>query len=250
MDRSRRILFVDDMTMFRELGCLFLARCGWVETAGGGREALDAMQRDAPDVLVADLHMPDLDGAELCRSVKGDPGLARTPVILLCGAGAADRDAAVRAGADDVLPKPINRITLIGAVNRFLRPTGLRGLTRVQLRAPVCIHHPQLEEWGVARNLSRGGIFVEAHADLPPHTEVDLDFRLPDSDTRVSPSAEVMWRRMEAPGQPPGMGMRFLALDRTSIERIDDYVYERSPSLQSRRPRAVRPRALPWSSAG
>jgi hypothetical protein len=61
---------------------------------------------------------------------------------------------------------------------------------------------------------------------MPPHTEVGLQFALPERKAPFAPTAEVVWSREAAAGQPPGMGLRFLSLDRKSAERIDAFVYE------------------------
>jgi len=229
----RTILLVDDAALFRDLGSLFLARSGEVVTARDGIEALARIARERPEVVVADLDMPRLDGAELCRRLKADPETRAIPVILVTsGDEAQHRARAVRAGADDVIAKPISRIALIQAVNRFLRGTGVRGLTRVPMVAEVRIQGTSELSHGIARNLSRGGIFVEAERAAAPDTEVELRFELPDSRVPIAPTAEVMWCRERTPQHAAGMGMRFLALDRASAQKIDDYVYQRAGRIE------------------
>jgi uncharacterized protein (TIGR02266 family) len=225
----RTILLADDAQLFRDLGSLFLARSGEVTTARDGAEALALAMRERPAVVVADLLMPRLDGAELCRRIKRDPELSGTPVILVVsGDDPEHRARAVRAGADDVIAKPISRIALIQTVNRFLRGFDLRGQTRVAMVAEVQIEGPSELRHGIARNLSRGGIFVEAERTAAPQTEVALRFDLPDSKQPIRPTAQVMWCRERSPRSAAGMGMRFLALDRASVVRIEDYVYQRA----------------------
>jgi uncharacterized protein (TIGR02266 family) len=225
----RTILLADDAALFRDLGSLFLARTGEVTTARDGAEALAHTVRERPAVVVADLHMPRLDGAELCRRIKRDPGLAATPVILvIAGDDPEDRARAVRAGADDVIAKPISRIALIQAVNRLLRGAERRGQTRVPMVAEVQIAGTPELQHGIARNLSRGGIFVEAERAADPETEVALSFDLPDSKQPIRPTAQVIWCRERTARSAAGMGLRFLALDRQSVLRIEDYVYQRA----------------------
>jgi uncharacterized protein (TIGR02266 family) len=227
--KRRTILLADDAALFRDLGSLFLARTGEVVTARDGIEALTRIARERPEVVVADLDMPRLDGAELCRRLKADPATRAIPVILVTSGDEAEHRArAVRAGADDVIAKPISRIALIQAVNRFLRGTGIRGLTRVPMVAEVHILGASDVSHGIARNLSRGGIFVEVERTAAPDTEVHLHFELPDSRVTLAPTAEIVWCRPRTPEHAAGMGMRFLALDRVSALRIDEYVYERA----------------------
>jgi uncharacterized protein (TIGR02266 family) len=230
VDAERRILIADDALMFRQLGSLFLARSGRVITANNGYEGLTLARHHRPHVVVADLEMPCMGGDELCRRIKADPELAPTPVILVTpGDVASDRARAVRAGADDVIAKPISRIALIQAVNRMLRGQPLRGLARVQLETTVHIVHEDGEHWGTARNLSRGGIYVEADCPMPLATEVALEFRLPDAKHPLASTAHVIWHGPREDGRPGGMGLQFLALDRATAEEIDSFIYERAP---------------------
>lgn len=227
MNAKRTILLADDAAIFRELGSLYLARSGRVVTAEDGHQGLAAVRSERPSVVVADLDMPGMDGAELCRRIKADPETAAIPVILLTGTeNGQDRERAVRAGADDVVAKPINRMALVQAVNRFLRDQPTRGLPRVALATPVRIVHPHENHWGTTRNISRGGIYVEAGAPMSRDAEVGLEFTLPEPEALFAPTAEVVWSREPAAGQPPGMGLRFLCLDRKSADRIDAFVHE------------------------
>jgi uncharacterized protein (TIGR02266 family) len=237
----RKILVVDDAPMFRELESMFLARVGQVVVAADGVEALAAARAERPDVVVADLTMPGMSGAVLCREIKGDPDLARTPVILVTGEGAGEDHAlAVRSGADDIITKPVSRLALIQAVNRFLK-LAVRGLVRVELETDVRIGIGSRDTWGISRNLSRGGMFVESQATIEPDTEIELEFGLPGGDDSLVPTAKVVWRRVDMAPAQPGMGLQFLKLDRTAADQIDAFVYEHANSDGPGRPGAVTP---------
>ncbi len=228
-DDARTILMVDDVAMFREIGSLFLARAGRVITASDGLEALVLAREERPALIVCDLEMPRMGGEALCQAVKSDPELADTPVIMLVGSHDADDHArAVRAGADDALPKPLNRVTLLEAVNRFLRFERVRGLPRVELEAPVRIRHQGAECWGVVRNLSRGGMFIESEPALPLDAELALEFDLPETARTLAPTARVVWQRSPGEGRADGMGLRFVALDAATVRCLEDYVHERA----------------------
>jgi len=223
------ILVVDDTPMFRELQSLFLARSGYVITAGDGVEALALARRRQPDLVLVDAFMPGMDGFALCRALKAEPALAGVPVLLLCSSDrAGDRERALRSGADDVLAKPISRISLIEAVQRFLRFARVRGLPRAPFRQRVRIDDGSTDWEGTARNLSRGGIFVEADKELAPRSEVTLEFALPETRLQVRPTAEVVWCARTSEGEPAGAGLRFLALDGKSARYLDDWVHERA----------------------
>jgi uncharacterized protein (TIGR02266 family) len=216
--------------MFRELGALFLARAGKVVTAADGEEALAIARRDHPVMILSDMAMPGMDGTELCAAVKTDPELSGIPVILIVSSElAADHARAIHAGADDVLSKPLSRVALLETVNRFLRFSTVRGLPRVEIDAPVRIRCGDTESWGQARNVSRGGLFVEAALAVPTRTEVALEFELPDTFQRLAPTARVVWQRADRDGQRSGIGLRFVGLDARSARYLDDYVHERAP---------------------
>jgi uncharacterized protein (TIGR02266 family) len=230
MDTQRKILVVDDTAMFRELNSIFLARFGVVMTANSGEAALGIAREHHPAVIVTDLDMPGMGGDALCHEIRRDPSLADTPIIILTPAdSASDHERAVRAGANDVVAKPISRMLLVESVSRYLRSPHQAGLARVDLEANVRMRAADIEAWGRVTNLSRGGIFVEADAVMPSETEVELEFALPEAEAPLHSTARVVWARE---GEPPvrrsGMGLQFLAIDRETSQKIESYVFERA----------------------
>lgn len=225
---ERKILVVDDAAMFRDLESLFLARSGQVLTACDADQAWEILHRERPDVVVTDLLMPGMDGDDLCRRIKADPDLRRTPVVIVTARNVGEQhERAVRAGADDVVEKPVNRVSLIQAVNNFLRLT-VRGLVRVALDTDVRIAASEGELWARSRNVSRGGMFVESETALEPASEVQLEFKLPEWPRSLSPTAKVVWRRPSSRMVASGLGLQFLKLDREAARHLDEYVYERA----------------------
>ena len=77
MGQAHTILIADDAVLFRELGSVFLERTGRVITARDGRESLCTIREEHPDVVVADLDMPNMSGDELCRQIKQNPECTR-----------------------------------------------------------------------------------------------------------------------------------------------------------------------------
>ncbi len=225
----KKILVADDTKLFRELGSVFLARLGTVLTASTGSEALEIARREQPQVMIVDFEMPDMCGDNLCRAVKADRDLHRTPVILVTsGRCAEDHARAVRAQADDILMKPMNRVQLGLSVSRLLGEDRHLALTRVPFDEDVRVRlvRADASSWGVVRDLSRGGVFVESLGKLPVDTELDLDFRLPDVRKPLQLTAQVMWAGPHPRSRAPGMGLRFLALDRSGTQRIDTFVHQ------------------------
>jgi uncharacterized protein (TIGR02266 family) len=100
----------------------------------------------------------------------------------------------------------------------------------------VRLSHAGTELWGWSRNISRGGIFVEADVSLEPDTEFEVEFTAPDTSILVQPTARVIWRRPLDSPQRPGMGLQFLKLDRDAAQWLDQYVYERAVGLETAAP--------------
>jgi adenylate cyclase len=90
--------------------------------AGGG-EALTWARTIRPILILTDLMMPDLDGAELTRRVRSDPSTADIPIVVMSGGGSEARERALAAGANEFLAKPIHFAELGVILSRWL--TGL-----------------------------------------------------------------------------------------------------------------------------
>ena len=119
-----RILVVDDHPDAREMAALVLAHHGaQVTTAGSAAEALSVLPNVAPDLLVVDLGMPEVDGFSLIREVRaGDGHFSRAPAIALTAyARDEDRRAALAAGFQLHLAKPVEPRVLVRAVRQLIR---------------------------------------------------------------------------------------------------------------------------------
>ena len=124
--RGRRVVVADDDPMQLKLATFRLTRLGFrIEAVPDGAAALEAIRREAPDVLVSDVMMPELDGFGLAMQVRQDPQLQRIPVLLVTSSYVepADRELARRAGATDLLPRTPELTELIDALSRTLAVT-------------------------------------------------------------------------------------------------------------------------------
>lgn len=121
----RSILLVDDSRVVREVLKVYLIRrdVRLIE-ASDGVEALARLQRETPDVVVADLRMPRLDGAGLCRALRSQPRTRSLPVIILSSNLTLEAEASCReAGAAEVLSKPVQPQRLLDAIDQVLSPS-------------------------------------------------------------------------------------------------------------------------------
>jgi two-component system OmpR family response regulator len=120
---GKRILIVDDEEPIRELLTTALRFTGYqVESAASGLEALRAVTANAPDLIVLDVNLPDLDGFEVCRKIRSGGDL--TPVIFLTARDdASDLRAGFSRGGDDYLTKPFSLEELLLRIGAVLRRT-------------------------------------------------------------------------------------------------------------------------------
>jgi signal transduction histidine kinase len=116
-----RLLVVDDNADMRHYLLQLLQHRWRVETASDGAAALEKIRQQAPDLIIADIMMPKVDGLELLRRVRNDPATAQLPVLLLSArAGEEASVGGLRAGADDYLIKPFSRHELLARIESRL----------------------------------------------------------------------------------------------------------------------------------
>jgi two-component system, OmpR family, KDP operon response regulator KdpE len=117
--RARVLVVDDEAAMSRALRINLRARGYEVATARTGREALAEASAHPPDAVILDLGLPDLDGVEVIRELRG---WSRAPVIVLSGrTGSGDKITALDSGADDYVTKPFAMAELLARLRAALR---------------------------------------------------------------------------------------------------------------------------------
>jgi DNA-binding response OmpR family regulator len=113
-----RILLVDDdPAILRLLDVNFRMEGFDVEAVSHGEDALAAVSRDVPDVVVLDLMLPGMDGREILRRLRDDPATAAVPVLFLTARG---RDDAAAGEAERYVQKPFDTVDLVATVRSLL----------------------------------------------------------------------------------------------------------------------------------
>lgn len=124
---GRKVLAVEDEAVSRLLLVRSLQQWGYqVLEASDGARALELFEREEPALIITDWQMPDVDGLELCRRIRASKSAAYAYIVVLTArTEKGDAVAALQAGADEFLTKPIDRAELRARVNTAERILGL-----------------------------------------------------------------------------------------------------------------------------
>ena len=119
---NARILLVDDNQQNLELMQAYLESLPCrLTTARDGLEAIDAIHREKPDLILLDVMMPKMSGFEVCQKLKGNPATRDIVIIMVTALHeVSDRERAVECGCDDFVSKPVNKVELLARVKGLL----------------------------------------------------------------------------------------------------------------------------------
>ncbi len=134
------ILLVDDKRQNLELMQAYLEDLPCtLSLAMDGVEAVEAIERDTPDLVLLDVMMPRMSGFEVCQKIKQSPRTRDVVVIMVTALNeVGDYERAVESGTDDFLTKPVNKVELLTRVRSLLRVRLLkRKLEQVIERGPL-----------------------------------------------------------------------------------------------------------------
>ncbi|HSL49277.1 MAG TPA: response regulator [Candidatus Deferrimicrobiaceae bacterium] len=120
---AQRVLIVEDEPDIRELLVFHLEREGYhVTKSKSGAEAVRLAHASPPDLVLLDLMLPEMDGLEVCRRLRGDPVTQAIPIVMLTARGdEVDRVLGLEMGADDYVVKPFSPRELIARIRAVLR---------------------------------------------------------------------------------------------------------------------------------
>jgi len=122
MGSKKKILFIEDEPDQIMMISLRLKKSGYdVISAMDGEEGLRKASAEKPDLILADIIMPGIDGFEVCRRLRADPATSHIPIISTTAAGADDIDSQCRqAGADECVRKPYDSLDLLAKIQLLL----------------------------------------------------------------------------------------------------------------------------------
>jgi len=202
---ATRLLLADDSITIQKVVELVLAEEGFeIKPTNNGEEAYQALESFRPDIVLADIEMPRMNGYQLCEKIRQNPNTAGVPVILLAGAfEPVDEDLAKKVGATDFIIKPFESQDLISKINGALsgKPTSAG--------APAAEEDTGEEAYAVAE-AEGGGEDLWAMEDIQgtesieaAPLEAEEAFAVADEAPAITPFEEEI---MDSPAVAPGGG--------------------------------------------
>ena len=187
-----RILIVDDNPDMRDYLARLLSETWQVTTAADSEQALRLIGQERPELVLADVMMPGMDGFALLREIRADEALAWTPVVLVTGR--AGEEAAIEgmlAGADDYIVKPFSARELLARVGAQLELARLRQQGERRFRALIDaswdVTYRMSPDWTEMRALDGRGFIADT---AEPSTGWLDTYIHPDDQTRVTEAIE------------------------------------------------------------
>jgi len=121
MNQDVTILVVDDEMPIRHLMSLLLKGFGTIEMAGSGKEALEKVNTLNPDLIILDVQMPEMNGYEVCQTIKGNDKTSSIPIVFLtANSSNEDEEYGLEIGATDFIRKPISPRIVSARVSNIL----------------------------------------------------------------------------------------------------------------------------------
>jgi CheY-like chemotaxis protein/Tfp pilus assembly protein PilZ len=230
IEEKKKVLLVDDVRLFLQLEETFFKRTGCqIFTAASGGEALDIAAKHKPDLILLDYLMPDMNGDEVCRRLKGAEGTQKIPIIIVStSANKEDIARCYEAGADDYVTKPINPNDVLNKAAQMLDiPYRLHRRLMVNFR--VMGETPSQTFSGYSKNLSRTGILIECDGKFEPGTQLQLLLPVLPDEKQIALNGEIIRTARDIQGEKHLLGIRFTKLSPEQDQAIKDYVEKHLP---------------------
>lgn len=238
MANARLLLADDSATIQKVISLTFTDEGVEVLTVGDGAAAIEQLSQDLPNVVLADVHMPGLNGYELCEKIKSDPRTSHLPVLLLVGSFEPfDETEAARVRANGHFTKPFQSIRqLVARVMELIesgRSTPAAVATEVVSASEAEPVPAGVNDVADIERLYQDSVARESGDERTP-AAVDLDAGMDDE--------------MIVTERPGGSGRSELAGDGFPENR-SEYTEEVDPMAATARFDADQPKPAPWAAA-
>ena len=224
-----KILIVDDVRMSVEIGKGFLEDSGCeLISASNGIEGLEVARKERPDLIITDLHMPKMDGAELCRAIKDDPSMNNIPVLILTSdSNPENLKNCHDASCDGILKKPFQKGDIIESVRKYIKIL-CREHKRAETGFDVFYKYEEEACSALVTDISNGGMFVRTDSPLSIDAETKFSLVIGDSPEPFNVDGKVVRTvrhgRSDSYDEEPGMGIMFMDAPSDLLEIIDKLV--------------------------
>lgn len=220
----KKILLVNASRYFIDEGRSLLDRKDFqVFMASSVMQALQIHQQERVNLIVADLHLPEMGGDVLCSRIRQETDVRAVSVILICNDVPEDLAKAARCGADVCLKKPVSAKTILGQVEKLLAVSIRRGY-RVLLRAKVKGAMDNEVFFCTSQNLSVSGMLIETDRNLKPRDILSCSFYLPGA-AHIVAEGEVARIVPQSDGKHH-VGISFIDLAREYHQEIENFISE------------------------
>jgi DNA-binding response OmpR family regulator len=218
----KKILLVSSSRSFLERNKTLLTRESFeLFTAGGGEEALRLQEEHRFDLVLADLHLKDLEGDAVCSRLRSDENYGNTAVILICYDKAEEHERVSRCGADAKIIRPIQPEQMIETVGSLLEMQ-LTRTQRVIFRVRVLSKKGAVEFDCVSLDISITGILLETEHHLDIGDRIICRFTLPGA-SMMETEGDVV-RSAKAQESSIRYGVQFVGLSLSHRREIERYV--------------------------
>lgn len=193
-------------------------------TASDGKQALEIIRNERPDLVLMDLFMPEMNGDECCRIVKTDRYLMRTPVIILSPSRKEeDLKRCVESGCDDCFSKPILKLdAFFEKIKKYINVV-VRVHPRIPIDTEVEYFCGRKEYSGRAIDISEGGILIECSKPLPHGSDINLMLSMPGTKMAIEAEGKVVRIIDKLANGKSGMGIKFSNVTPEGKKAIADY---------------------------
>ncbi|WP_129127117.1 response regulator transcription factor [Geomonas oryzae] len=121
MEKNRILVVEDEESLLKLESILFTSKGYQVTGVRGGKEALASIAQQAPDLIVLDLMLPDMDGFEVCRHIKENDATRAIPVVMLTAKKSSrDLEHGKQVGADAYITKPFKSVKVLEVIEELL----------------------------------------------------------------------------------------------------------------------------------